>query len=527
VDSPLGAVPLGAPDEWESIFEADLNLPPPEAVLLSDESLPQDPSDQASSAYDPSQNLTDIFSGLTEDSDSTSEEEPALTEGFNAFKVTLSLADNSSLSWLPGLQEIMDTRLAKPVYDYFNDATDPPDSQGSCKQALEIIQNREFEQPILTGENQPASGRVSYVLNSSADRRGEVRIKILLEVSSDSVNNAWALSFENAELKLIDQHRGAILLRKPVAEISEIYIRGPDEIDDRLTVDLSKPPVYDLDIIFDGGSGGDRLIGDNVIQLHARIDATRTEHIEIEELIEDELEAGADHDVLEGGRGPDTLIGDNSIGVRTSIRATDAKHIEIEELIGDDLELDGGDDFLDGDGNDDTLIGDNAIELQARIRAIRAEHIEIEQLIGDDLEADAGHDVLQGRAGDDTLFGDNRVRTQTRVEATDGKRVEIEDLIGDDLELKRRTDHLDGGRGHNLLIEDNVVRQQSSPVPFAACALRVCHFVFDLADNPVDNPNRHISVSLHDKGRGRVKGHVGAESAKLFYIHRYLRPFSG
>jgi hypothetical protein len=28
VDSPLGAEQMGVPDEWESIFDADLNVPP-------------------------------------------------------------------------------------------------------------------------------------------------------------------------------------------------------------------------------------------------------------------------------------------------------------------------------------------------------------------------------------------------------------------------------------------------------------------------------------------------------------------
>ena len=66
--------------------------------------------------------------------------------------------------------EILDTRLRKPVYDYFNDAVDPPSSEGeSC--GLEDISGTIGE---LDDGFVPADNEVWLDFNASATRDSEV-----------------------------------------------------------------------------------------------------------------------------------------------------------------------------------------------------------------------------------------------------------------------------------------------------------------------------------------------------------------
>ncbi|MBW1860844.1 MAG: LEPR-XLL domain-containing protein, partial [Deltaproteobacteria bacterium] len=163
-DPLVGIVDSIAPDELDSP-DTGLEIPPLEEKLNSGEDDSQNPTYQQSLQYDPSQNLTDIFSGLDEedppvdqDGDSTTDtaspvplsdrpitegEKSAIIQGmeevanlgrllqdFDAFGFPLPLLKDATLGQLLGPYEILDDRLSTPVYDYFSDATDPPTADG-------------------------------------------------------------------------------------------------------------------------------------------------------------------------------------------------------------------------------------------------------------------------------------------------------------------------------------------------------------------------------------------------------------
>jgi len=211
-DSPIGALPGAAPDNQESMFEMDSGLPPLEEVLISADTYLKEPSANASESYDPSQGLDDIFSGLTEedpfgdgegvtsdsktspyeDSSISKTQKEMLTRGlkavdqlgrvledFNEFGAVLPLTENASLGGLLGLSEILDTRLNKPVFDYFNDAVDPPNTEGVLG-ALNEISGESDDLTIalysLDGGFAPADNEVRFDLKITATRKGEVRL---------------------------------------------------------------------------------------------------------------------------------------------------------------------------------------------------------------------------------------------------------------------------------------------------------------------------------------------------------------
>ena len=158
-DAVVGVAPAVVADIWDDPLEDDLL--PAEEVLLFEVTPPDSNTTQANDAYDPSRELEDLFSGLTEQNDSDQDpSEPSETpnsdyepfqlpsarqeqpthamqsfaakgqvlESHRDFATHLPLTDGYAVEGLLGPSEIMDTRLAKPVYDYFNDATDPPET---------------------------------------------------------------------------------------------------------------------------------------------------------------------------------------------------------------------------------------------------------------------------------------------------------------------------------------------------------------------------------------------------------------
>jgi hypothetical protein len=178
-DSLAGAVHATAPEEFNPL-DIGLEIPPIEEIAHSQETSNQTTYQQPIQ-YDPSQNVADIFAGLTEiepvagqdggapsdptpvaaqtfsgdaDSDRATEssfsdqaisegEKLALIEGmaelanlgailecFDAFGVPLPLTDGITAGKLLQFHEVLDSRIAKPVYDYFSDATDPPTVAG-------------------------------------------------------------------------------------------------------------------------------------------------------------------------------------------------------------------------------------------------------------------------------------------------------------------------------------------------------------------------------------------------------------
>ncbi|MCK4828287.1 hypothetical protein KA005_71825, partial [bacterium] len=84
---------------------------------------------------------------------------------------------DASLGGLLGLYEILDTRLKTPVYDYFNDATDPPTTDGFLT-ALEGISGTSTDLSItvasLTGGYDADDNEIRFSLNFGANRDGVV-----------------------------------------------------------------------------------------------------------------------------------------------------------------------------------------------------------------------------------------------------------------------------------------------------------------------------------------------------------------
>ena len=70
-----GIVLAGLPEEPDSMFDTDPGLSPVEDVQLSDHDYLQETSSQDSDSYDPSDEIVDIFAGLTEENFSVEESE--------------------------------------------------------------------------------------------------------------------------------------------------------------------------------------------------------------------------------------------------------------------------------------------------------------------------------------------------------------------------------------------------------------------------------------------------------------------
>ena len=98
-------------------------------------------------------------------------------ENFDAFGATFTPTMDRTVGEFIGLVEIFDARLAKPVYDYFNDALDPPDSQGVLQTIEEISGNYddlELYIDCLNGGVTPGGGVLQFDFKINATRRGEV-----------------------------------------------------------------------------------------------------------------------------------------------------------------------------------------------------------------------------------------------------------------------------------------------------------------------------------------------------------------
>ncbi len=150
-----GCMPVMAPDELAP-FNLGMGPETPvlEEILAVGEDGAHDSPSHQSYQYDPSQELTDIFSGLSEkdpfsdqeSGDAISEgnvwEDPAsdvdvsllnhaVSEGEKADIVAcLPPAEEATPGKLVGPYEILNDTLSTSVYDYFSDATDPPTTDG-------------------------------------------------------------------------------------------------------------------------------------------------------------------------------------------------------------------------------------------------------------------------------------------------------------------------------------------------------------------------------------------------------------
>ena len=206
-DPLVGAVAALAPGDPDSEESA---LASTEEVLGSEESNVYDPPSADSESYDPSEPLDDIFSGLTGDDVSSDEaEEPAggdetydtdrpignseeaqillgLTELVRlgervelseAIAAPLSGLGDDSLGELVGLVEILDSRLAKSVYDYFGDAVDPPTGEGTLQalsESLNTLGDLEIKVSSLEGGFVSGDGEFRFDIKLTASREGQL-----------------------------------------------------------------------------------------------------------------------------------------------------------------------------------------------------------------------------------------------------------------------------------------------------------------------------------------------------------------
>jgi hypothetical protein len=227
----VSSLPGAAPDELEPLFDPDSLLPPLEEVLLADSYCTEENCSHHSEPYDPSQNLDDIFSGLTEENisdngegdpadvnksgyedapiSSTQREEltrglkeftrlGSVIEAFKDFAAELPLVKDS-LGGLLGLSEILDTRLSKPVYNYFNDATDPPSTEGvlcALHENSGTSGDLEISLSSLEGGFAPADSEIRFDVKATATRTGEVCLDPVTEVPAGlTVEEPAAVAF--------------------------------------------------------------------------------------------------------------------------------------------------------------------------------------------------------------------------------------------------------------------------------------------------------------------------------------------
>jgi len=216
---------LVAPYDLPEDIDAGTDLLPlADEVAIGDQDGFENYTHQNATNYDPSQSIDDIFSGLTETDlidgddaagdpgdigDETNEGatpvsnaspyEDALIsshqqeqivrgleamsrlgrvlEGVDAFAAPIPRTTDTTIGEFIGFGEILDTRLAKPVYDYFNDAVDPPDSRGMLR-AIDhsSIYHNDVNIAVdsLDGGMRPDGGALQFDVELFATRKGEV-----------------------------------------------------------------------------------------------------------------------------------------------------------------------------------------------------------------------------------------------------------------------------------------------------------------------------------------------------------------
>ena len=209
-DAITGGAPAVVADIWDDPLDDDLH--PAEEILFFEVEPPESDTPPANNYYDPSQDLEDLFSGLADQDlsdDDVSDPSETQTTEYTPFKLTdfqqtliasglqafarlgqviescreftahVPFSDGDTVGSLLGLSEIMDTRLAKPVYDYFNDATDPPDTD-QVLTALDTAPgtNKDIQLDIhhIDGGYAAADKEIRFEIELSAERKGEVRL---------------------------------------------------------------------------------------------------------------------------------------------------------------------------------------------------------------------------------------------------------------------------------------------------------------------------------------------------------------
>ncbi len=249
--------------------------------------------------------------------------------------------------------------------------------------------------------------------------------------------------------------------------------------------------------IITGAEGDDILLGDNGSVLYgedgdrATLDVVTTPLTDYDQGAGDNIDGGANDDIiigsvgddlLYGREGKDKLLGDNgrvqfsngALTEITTLNPDEEGQDELEGHEGDDVLLGGsGNDGLKGQAGADILLGDNGrIEFSnsqlTEITTLNPEEAGQDNLEGNEdndvLLGGAGDDELQGQAGADILLGDNGqvlfdAGVIRRIETTEsgiGGTDNISGDIGDDIGFGGfGDDSLTGGAGNDTLLGDN------------------------------------------------------------------------
>ena len=278
-DPLVAALASLAPADPESEESAPTSL---EEVLAAEESNAYEPPSADSESYDPSSPLDDIFSGLTGGDVDEPEEPVGADETYDAHfaigdrqetQILLGLTElvrlgesvelsevmasalpglgDTPLGELIGLVEILDSRLAKPVYDYFGDAVDLPTGEGilqALAESLNTLGDLGIKVSSLEGGFVSADGELRFDVAFTATREGQLLLGDE-ETGPDQYQPADYL----ATLKL-DISFGVAPDR---ADSFFLFVRA---FNLRLTVsstDELQPPEARVDVGFGQAAGGD------------------------------------------------------------------------------------------------------------------------------------------------------------------------------------------------------------------------------------------------------------------------------
>jgi len=129
----------------------------------------------------------------------------SVLEEFDAFAAGITPTGDRSVSEFFSFVEIFDTRLAKPVFDYFNDGLDPPDTRGVLRTIEQIPGNfgdLEITVDSLDGGVTPNGDVFQFDLKMTATRTGGVYAEDSAELISNNSVKKQSVVTVTAELSL-------------------------------------------------------------------------------------------------------------------------------------------------------------------------------------------------------------------------------------------------------------------------------------------------------------------------------------
>ena len=249
-----------AVDDSESSLAMDDAQPTVLDILPSDSGPEQKKDPNLSECYDPADCLEDLFSGLTDvsstalmagetiakqDSSVPQERDPDETCSGQPASAGFSSSETVDENQPFGHVEFIDARLATSVYDHFNDGLDPPGQPDfSTTLPSDTVAESNARHPLAD----PSAVLTNEVFADSDD--------LTMAYCALTGHETLTLRFKGQRVELVDDTNDAVLASAALTAIDRIDIRGQDDVDDLLQVDLSAPLLRDVTITFAGGAGG-------------------------------------------------------------------------------------------------------------------------------------------------------------------------------------------------------------------------------------------------------------------------------